>query len=186
MSTKLIAFHWRLLKNACPSNTVLKLLPKLNTPPTNAVMLLSELIPTKVQGSLSTQVAIIGNTYLRAPPSSPAHDHSSQTTPQWRRWWYLCVFTKTDPRSVEWQKVGHVSPRRQVSTPNIQHLKVKYCWWKESCTTKHVWNPVNNGIFTISTGAGFLPSTICLNYKPFSDLRIVFRISAIFTCHRLS
>ena len=20
-----------------------------------------------------------------------------------------------------------------------------YCWWNESCTTQHVWNPVNNG-----------------------------------------
>ena len=37
-----------------------------------------------------------------------------------------------------------------------------YCWWKESCTTWDVYNPVNNGIFTISTGAGFLPSTVCL------------------------
>ena len=35
-----------------------------------------------------------------------------------------------------------------------------YCWWKNSCTTRHVWNPVNNGIFTISTGAGFLPPTV--------------------------
>ena len=23
-----------------------------------------------------------------------------------------------------------------------------YCWWKKSCTTWHVWNPINNGIFT--------------------------------------
>ena len=38
----------------------------------------------------------------------------------------------------------------------------KYCWWKKYCTTQHVWNPVNNGIFTISTGAGFPPSTVPL------------------------
>ena len=37
-----------------------------------------------------------------------------------------------------------------------------YCWWKNSCTTRHVWNPENNGIFTISTGAGFLPPTACI------------------------
>ena len=37
-----------------------------------------------------------------------------------------------------------------------------YCWWKNSCTTRHVWNPENNGIFTISTGAGFLPPTVCI------------------------
>ena len=35
-----------------------------------------------------------------------------------------------------------------------------YCWWKKSCTTWDVQNPVNNGIFAISTGAGFLPSTV--------------------------
>ena len=34
-----------------------------------------------------------------------------------------------------------------------------YCCWKKSCTTWHVWNPVNNGMFTIATVAGFLPST---------------------------
>ena len=35
-----------------------------------------------------------------------------------------------------------------------------YCWWKKLCTTWHVWNPANNGTFTISTGARFLPSTV--------------------------
>ena len=35
-----------------------------------------------------------------------------------------------------------------------------YCWWLKSCTTWDVWNPINNGIFTISTGAGFQPSTV--------------------------
>ena len=41
--------------------------------------------------------------------------------------------------------------------------KHTYCWWKKSCTTLDVWNPVNNGIFTISTGAGFFPSTVFLS-----------------------
>ena len=36
----------------------------------------------------------------------------------------------------------------------------RYCWWKKSCTIWDVSNPVNNGTFTISTGAGFLPSTV--------------------------
>ncbi len=35
-----------------------------------------------------------------------------------------------------------------------------YCWWKKSCTTWLVWNPANNGINYLSTGAGFLPSTV--------------------------
>ncbi len=38
--------------------------------------------------------------------------------------------------------------------------KQPYRWWKKSCTTWHVWNPAINGIFAISTGAGFLPSTV--------------------------
>ena len=35
-----------------------------------------------------------------------------------------------------------------------------YCWWRKSCTTQHVWSLVNTWIFTISTGAGFLASTV--------------------------
>ena len=50
-----------------------------------------------------------------------------------------------------------------------------YCWWNKSCTTWDVWNHVNNGILTISTGAGFHPSTVsllldywllCFDYQP--------------------
>jgi len=44
--------------------------------------------------------------------------------------------------------------------------KLQYCWWLKSCTTWDVWNPINNGIFFISTGAGFLPSTV-----PFSNTK---------------
>ena len=35
-----------------------------------------------------------------------------------------------------------------------------YCWWLKSCTTWDVWNPINNGINYLSTGAGFQPSTV--------------------------
>ena len=37
-----------------------------------------------------------------------------------------------------------------------------YCWWLKSCTTWDVWNPINNGKNYLSTGAGFQPSTVCL------------------------
>ena len=33
-----------------------------------------------------------------------------------------------------------------------QNVVKTYCWWKKPCPTWHVWNPVNNGIFIISTG----------------------------------
>ena len=39
-------------------------------------------------------------------------------------------------------------------------MSLRYGWWKKSCTTQHWWNPVNNGIFAISIGTGFLPSTV--------------------------
>ncbi len=39
-----------------------------------------------------------------------------------------------------------------------------YCWWKRSCTTWDEKNLVNNGIIYLSTGAGFLPSTVALQF----------------------
>ena len=35
-----------------------------------------------------------------------------------------------------------------------------YGGWKKSCTTWVAWNPMNNGINQLSTGAGSLPSTV--------------------------
>ena len=35
-----------------------------------------------------------------------------------------------------------------------------YCWWKKSFTTCSLRNPMKRGIFSISTGAKFLPSTV--------------------------
>ena len=46
-----------------------------------------------------------------------------------------------------------------------------YCWWKKSCTTWDVWNPVNNGKNYLSTAAGFLPSTVSY---PLSILFVAF------------
>ena len=42
----------------------------------------------------------------------------------------------------------------------------RYCWRKKSCTTWDVQNP-RNWTFTISTGAGFLPSTVPFPNEPF-------------------
>ena len=42
----------------------------------------------------------------------------------------------------------------------LVNLGLWYCWWLKSYTTWDVWNPINNGIFSISTGAGFQPSTV--------------------------
>ena len=43
---------------------------------------------------------------------------------------------------------------------------VRNCWWLKSCTTWDVWNPINNGINYLSTGAGFQPSTEGLIIHP--------------------
>ena len=40
-----------------------------------------------------------------------------------------------------------------------KHIQ-SYCWWLKSYTTWDVWNPINNGINYLSTGAGFQPSTV--------------------------
>ncbi len=56
-------------------------------------------------------------------------------------------------------QIYHLAPVAGLIIPTCHKLG-PYCWWKKSCTTWDVWNPVNNGIFSISTGAGFLPSTV--------------------------
>ena len=37
-----------------------------------------------------------------------------------------------------------------------------YCWCKKSCATWDVWNLVKSGMNYLSTGAGFLPSTVIM------------------------
>ena len=62
-------------------------------------------------------------------------------------WWWLLLGGSC--WSVEiWKKQLHL-------------FLVTYCWWTKSCTAWYVWNLVNNGINYLSTGAGFLPSTVC-------------------------
>ena len=53
-----------------------------------------------------------------------------------------------------------------------------YCGWKKSCTTWDGRKPINNGINHLSTGAGFLPSTVW-----FDDFSLWFEHEAsTFTC----
>ena len=48
-----------------------------------------------------------------------------------------------------------------LSAMNMRIIQVwNYCWWKKSCTTLDGWNPTTNGINHLSTGVGFLPSTV--------------------------
>ena len=56
-------------------------------------------------------------------------------------------------------------PQRELCEPavHLQGCIPCYCWWKKSCSTWDVWNPANNGILAISTGAEFLPSTVSPN-----------------------
>ena len=43
----------------------------------------------------------------------------------------------------------------------IWNLANKHCWWEKPCTTWDIKFPVNDGINYLSTGAEFLPSTVC-------------------------
>ena len=53
-----------------------------------------------------------------------------------------------------------------IGIQNLQETKKmlgQYCWWKKSCTTWHVWNPVNSGIFRYIwhiNWCTFFPSTV--------------------------
>ena len=49
-----------------------------------------------------------------------------------------------------------------------------YCRWKKSCTTLDGWNPINNGISHLSTGAGFLPSTVSIYLSYLIKSNIIF------------
>ena len=78
---------------------------------------------------------------------------------------------KKNLRFVVWNFVHQQLRKKTLSSCcvfwEMTSYPVTYCWWKKSCTTQHVWHPVNNGIFTISTGAGFLPPTVVviINHK---------------------
>ena len=50
-------------------------------------------------------------------------------------------------------------PKRKVVFPPLCFRW--YCWWKKSANHLGCIRFVNHGILTISTGAGFLPSTVC-------------------------
>ena len=54
---------------------------------------------------------------------------------------------------------GH-SDLQSATERKSNSLRRKYCWRLKSCTTWDVWNPINNGINYLSTGAGFQPSTV--------------------------
>ena len=57
---------------------------------------------------------------------------------------------------------------------------VWYCWWKKSCITWDLQNLVNNGINYLSTGAGFLPSTVSFR-KPMIFVHQIQFVSACST-----
>ena len=59
-----------------------------------------------------------------------------------------------------------------ICTIIIHHIHFYYCWWKKSCTTWDVYNPVN-GIIIILGGAGFCPSTVS-----YIDIHHIYRLWA--------
>ena len=66
----------------------------------------------------------------------------------WPKHLPICLEQQKHPKTIilgKWEK----NPKPEL-----------YCWWLKSCTTWDVWNPINNGIYYLSTGAGFQPSTV--------------------------
>ena len=59
---------------------------------------------------------------------------------QWSFWngiYDLCALV--------WWKVSTLRGGMLQSLAPVTNKTTTYCWWKKSCTTGHVWNPVNNG-----------------------------------------
>ena len=60
-----------------------------------------------------------------------------------------------------WHPTGH-------ENHNTWFSYIRYSGWKKSFITLDGWNPINNGINHLSTGAGLIPSTIFQLLKDFS------------------
>ena len=132
-----------------------------------------------------------------APPSASltiTQLTAANVHPFRKQWWlhYKSKGLLADPDSMELQRICDIcatnldlGPRTSLKWPKCLTRKVLfftsvlvsssanfafwliwYCWCKKSCTWD-VWNPVNNGINFLSTGAGFLPSTV--SYMPTKD-----------------
>ena len=111
----------------------------------------------------------------------------------WRDPWNLKQTSKLDPSQIAWWKISFQSKiyddSRHVGFPkfhrwfshltfsHLQHRRLEddfplestyfswsYCWWTKSCTTKYDDNPIIYRVLTIPNGAGFLPSTVVLNW----------------------
>ena len=80
-------------------------------------------------------------TFFGRVPSAPRRPSSESDRPREGRSGDPWTQKRKNPSSISW---------------------LNYCWWKKFCTTWDVQNLVNNGINYLSTGAGFLPSTVYL------------------------
>ena len=67
------------------------------------------------------------------------------------------------PWQIEFKLIGEMGFSWRVKQKKLIIITLNYGGWKKSCTTLDGWNPVNNGINHLSTGAGFLPSTVVLH-----------------------
>ena len=79
-------------------------------------------------------------------------------------------FIKTFPLWVGNWKHSWVFAIAKTQNPDksrkVYAYPLTYCWWLKSCTAWDVWNPTNNGINYLSTGAGFQPSTVSMLLLP--------------------
>jgi len=69
-------------------------------------------------------------------------------------------FLGSNPNSARWTPYFSDGSLPKFSKFLMLQKTSAYSGWKKSCTTLDGWNPINNGINHLSTGAGFLPSTV--------------------------
>ena len=99
----------------------------------------------------------------------PCHVHQAEAAPNtqddepWTNisgWWY------TYPSEKYESQLGWLFPKWTLycqTSPYGHYIDFVLWMVAKSCITLDGWNPINNGINHLSTGAGFLPSTIYID-----------------------
>ena len=82
------------------------------------------------------------------------HGHIYLIGPGWVWLWRIL------PRYLWGISQTPLSKKKKLNRFLQPNVNVRYCWWLKSCTTCYLWNPIKRLIFSISTGEGYLPSTV--------------------------
>ena len=89
----------------------------------------------------------------------------------WRNWKRCPIRPSAYPAAVRAgeQRLGARRGGRWMSF-TVMRRNAWYCWWTKSCTTKDDDYPITYRVLTIPGGAGFRPSTVCLEMGRFEPM----------------